>query len=585
MALCFLAFFAGALTLLSPCILPVLPFVLARDDLPVRQGRLPLLVGLVLAFTAVASLGAVAAAWAVHLNQVGRVVALFALAFFSLALMAPSVATWWSGPFVRVGERLARVDTGRPWLTSVLLGSATGLLWVPCAGPVLGVILSTAALLGPSAHTGLLLLSYATGAALAVWAVTRLGSNAIRAMKARWAPRMAGRRVVGAAMLASVVAIASGLDTAVLARIAAPGSNRIESGLLERFVPRVNAADRAGQGEPGQTGPATAPRPGPLPVRSAIDNLAGGTNWLNAGSMDLMSLRGKVVLINFWTYSCINCLRTLPHVRAWAQTYADRGLVVVGVHTPEFAFEKDVGNLTRALRDLKISYPVVQDNDFQIWRAFGNRYWPALYFIDAKGRVRHTQFGEGGHAAAERTIEALLAEAGASSVRDAAPGIAPDTQGVGLGADLSSLRSPEAYLGYQKGHGPRTVGPASADQPVDYRAAGLSLNTWSLEGTWTLKPEYVEAQRPDTQLAMRFHARDANLVMGARPSQAVRFRVTIDGQAPGADHGTDVDAQGNGVVNGARLYQLVRQRGGVRARTVEIRFIDPGVQAYAFTFG
>jgi cytochrome c biogenesis protein CcdA/thiol-disulfide isomerase/thioredoxin len=585
MTLYIVAFIAGMLTLFSPCILPVLPFVFSRNGRPFSQGNLPLLVGMALTFASVASLGAVAGAWAVQLNQLGRWLALLSLALFSLSLMAPGLATWWGHPFVRAGERLARIETRSPWLTSALLGMATGLIWVPCAGPVLGVILSAAALMGPTAHISLMLLSYATGAAVALWVALRLGSNSLKSLKERLAPGIAGRRVAGAAMLAGVLAVASGLDTTVLAKISAPGSDHIESSLLERVMPRADAAEVTGVGRLPGLATEVVPRPSKLSVKSVRPNLEGGTNWLNSEPLSIASLRGKVVLVNFWTYSCINCLRTLPYVRAWAQKYADRGLVVVGVHTPEFAFEKDAGNVKKALQELKISYPVVQDNDFRLWRAFSNQYWPALYFIDSQGRVRHTQFGEGGQAAAERAIEDLLAEAGAPPAGAAQASITPDTEGVGLGADLGNLRSPETYLGYQKGGGLRIAGSAIPDKPVNYQPTSLSANTWSLSGNWSLKAEFVESNESGNRLALRFQARDANLVIGSSTSKPVRYRVTLDGQPPGANHGTDVDADGHGIVTSTRLYQLVRQTGGVRARTVEIQFLEPGAQAYAFTFG
>lgn len=585
MTLYILAFVAGMLTLFSPCILPVLPFVFARSDRPFKQGSFPLLAGMALAFAVAASLAAVAGAWAAQLNQLGRWLALLSLALFSISLVAPGFAAWWGLPFVRAGERVARIETRNPWLTSVLLGVATGLIWVPCAGPVLGVILSTAALLGPTAHTSLLLLSYATGAVVALWVALWLGTHTLKSLKERLLPSVAGRRVAGAAMLAGLLAIASGLDRAVLVNISAPGSDRIESSLLERFMPRVNAAEVTGVStQPGLTAEA-AHRPSQLPIKFVRANLDGGTNWLNSEPLSMASLRGRVVVVNFWTYSCINCLRTLPYVRAWAQKYADRGLAVVGVHTPEFAFEKDTGNVNRALQDLKIGYPVVQDNDFRIWRAFGNQYWPALYFIDSQGRVRHTQYGEGGHAAAERAIEELLAEAGSSPAGADQANIEPDTHGVGLGADLSSLRSPETYLGYHKGGGLRIAGSSIPDKPANYQAGSLSTNTWSISGNWTLRSEFIEANETGARLALRFHARDAHLVIGSNTSKPVRFRIMLDGQPPGADHGTDVDADGNGVVNSTRLYQLVRQSGAVRARTVEVQFLEPGARAYAFTFG
>ncbi len=295
-----------------------------------------------------------------------------------------------------------------------------------------------------------------------------------------------------------------------------------------------------------------------------------------------------MVLVNFWTYSCVNCLRTLPYVNAWAQKYADRGLVVVGVHAPEFAFEKDRSNVEKALQQLKISYPVVQDNGFRIWRAFNNQYWPALYLVDAQGRVRHHQFGEGGYAATERALNELLREAQAPSAATLPASNAntvPDTGGLGMAADTASLRSPELYLGYDKGGSLRLAGRPAPDKPADYQPAALRLNTWTLQGNWTLKPEFVQANNAGGRLALRFEARDANLVLGAAGAAPLRFRLTIDGQPPGIHHGSDVDAEGYGQVDATRLYQLVRQQGPVKERTLEIEFLDAGAQGYAFTFG
>jgi cytochrome c biogenesis protein CcdA/thiol-disulfide isomerase/thioredoxin len=573
MSLAIAAFVAGMLTVFSPCILPVLPFVFARHDRPFAQGNLPLLAGMVASFAAVASLGAVAGAWAVQLNQVGRWAALAALALFAASLLSPRLAAWWSAPLVRAGERLAHTQDRNSWRSAALLGAATGLIWTPCAGPVLGVVLSTAALAGPGIHTSLLLLSYGAGAALALWVALRVGARPLAVLKARLLPGVAGRRIAGAAMLVGVVAVGTGVDTGLLARfggLGGIGGQGLEAGLLQRVLPTAHAA---------------APQPSRLPVESTRASLEGGTQWLNAAPQSIPALRGKVVLVNFWTYSCVNCLRTLPYVKAWAQKYADRGLVVVGVHTPEFAFEKDAGNVRRALQDLKIGYPVVQDNDFRIWRGFDNQYWPALYFVDAQGRVRHHQFGEGGYAASERVIEELLREAGAPGAGAAPPDVVPDTRGPGLAADAGSLRSPETYLGYEKGSSPRVAGRVVADRPAHYTPAALQPNTWSLAGNWTVQPEFVEGVEAGSRLSVRFQARDANLVLGAGTGGPVRFRLTLDGQPPGANHGTDVDADGNGVVDATRLYQLVRQGGAVKARTVEIRFLDPGARGYAFTFG
>lgn len=584
MALYLVAFAAGVLSVLSPCILPVLPFVFARQGQPSRHGSLPLLMGMALAFAAAASLAAAAGAWAVQLSQWGRGLALLGLGIFAASLLFPRLAAWWSRPLVQIGEKLAAQNPEQRWLHSALLGVATGLIWSPCAGPVLGLLLSGAALAGPGTTTSLLLLGYAAGASLALWAALRISAGTMARLRAHWLPGERGRRFAGAAMLAAVLAVATGLDSRLLAQSGALnglGSNGLESSLLQAAMPSAQAAELAGN-NPG------APYTSSLPVESTRPSLDGGTQWLNAAPQSIPALRGKVVLVNFWTYSCVNCLRTLPYVNAWAQKYADRGLVVVGVHAPEFAFEKDRSNVEKALQQLKISYPVVQDNGFRIWRAFNNQYWPALYLVDAQGRVRHHQFGEGGYAATERALNELLREAQAPSAATApAPNAntVPDTGGLGMAADTASLRSPELYLGYDKGGSLRLAGRPAPDKPADYQPAALRLNTWTLQGNWTLKPEFVQANNAGGRLALRFEARDANLVLGAAGSGPLRFRLTIDGQPPGIHHGSDVDAQGYGQVDATRLYQLVRQQGPVKERTVEIEFLDAGAQGYAFTFG
>ncbi len=593
MALYLVAFAAGVLSVLSPCILPVLPFVFARQGQPSRHGSLPLLIGMALAFAATASLAAAAGSWAVQLSQFGRGLALLALGVFAASLMLPGLAAWWSRPLVQIGEKLAAQQIQRRWLHSALLGVATGLIWSPCAGPVLGLLLSGAALAGPDTATSALLLSYAAGAGLALWAALRISAGTLARLRAQWLPGERGRRFAGAAMLAAVLAVATGLDSRLLAQSggwAGLGSNGFESSLLQAAMPSAQAAERVGN-SPAPVG-GSAPYTSPLPVESTRPSLEGGTQWLNAEPQSIPTLRGKVGLVNFWTYSCVNCLRTLPYVKAWAQKYADSGLVVVGVHAPEFAFEKDRRHVEKAMQQLNISYPVVQDNGFRIWRAFNNQYWPALYLVDAQGRVRHHQFGEGGYAATERALNELLREAQAPSAATAPANnakvnasVTPDTQGLGLPADTASLRSPELYLGYDKGGSLRLAGRPAPDKAANYQPASLRLNTWTLQGNWTLMPEWVQANEAGGRLALRFEARDANLVLGAAGAGPLRFRLTIDGQPPGIHHGSDVDAQGYGQVDATRLYQLVRQQGAVKQRTLEIEFLDAGAQGYAFTFG
>ena len=322
-----------------------------------------------------------------------------------------------------------------------------------------------------------------------------------------------------------------------------------------------------------------------LPVEGELPSLHGATGWLNSPPLTPAGLRGKVVLVNFWTYTCINWLRQLPYVRAWAGKYAGQGLVVVGVHTPEFGFEHDDGNVRRAVRDFRVDYPVAIDSDYAVWLAFDNHYWPALYFADAQGRIRHHHFGEGEYQQAEMVIQQLLAEAGSASV-DHEP-VSVDARGVEAPADWASLRSPENYTGYERTENFASPGGVLPGEPHVYRApAELRLNHWALAGDWTMGEQPATLNAADGRIAYRFHARDLNLVMGpAVPGTSVRFAVLVDGEPPGAAHGADVDAQGNGTVTEQRLHQLIRQSGPVIDRTFEIAFPDGGVEAYAFTFG
>jgi thiol-disulfide isomerase/thioredoxin len=320
------------------------------------------------------------------------------------------------------------------------------------------------------------------------------------------------------------------------------------------------------------------------PVEDELASLGKATEWINSPPLTPASLRGKVVLVEFGTYTCINWLRTLPYVRAWADKYKDEGLVVIQVHAPEFEFEKDLANVRSSLKQLGVSLPVAVDNEHAIWRAFNNQYWPALYFIDGKGRIRHHHFGEGEYPASERVIRELLAEAGKSG--NGSGDAKAEGQGIEAAADWASLRSPENYLGYE-----RTVNFASpggvADQRHAYTApARLKLNHWALAGSWTIGKQATALHQANGRIVYRFHARDLHLVMGPEVRGApVRFRVTIDGEPPGAAHGLDVDEQGVGTVTTQRLYQLIRQPRPIADRLFEIEFLDPGVEAFAFTFG
>jgi len=314
-------------------------------------------------------------------------------------------------------------------------------------------------------------------------------------------------------------------------------------------------------------------------------SLGGAVTWLNSPPLTPQALRGNVVLIDFWTYSCINCLRALPYVKSWYERYHDKGLVVIGVHSPEFAFEKDIGNVTRAVHDLGITYPVALDNEYAIWQAFNNQYWPAHYFIDAQGRIRAHHFGEGDYAESEQIIRELLTEAGSGPLTAGPAAV----QGVGVqaAADESDLNSPETYVGYQRAANFASPGGAVRDQAATYRTPPqLVLNQWGLSGSWRVAGEEAVSTGAPAAIVFRFHARDLHLVLGpAAAGHPVRFRVTLDGRAPGADHGSDVQPDGTGTVREQRLYQLLRQSDPAGEHTFKIEFLDPGVQAYAFTFG
>jgi len=668
MILFLLAYLGGVLTIVSPCILPVLPFVFARADQPFLRSGLPMLVGMAATFAVVASLAAVAGGWAVEANAFGRWAALVLLAGFGLTLVFPSLSDRLTRPLVALGDRLSasadRSASGQKSTIapSLLLGVATGLLWAPCAGPVLGLILTGAALQGANAGTSLLLLAYAAGAATSLALALLVGGRVFAAMKRALGIGEWIRRGVGVAVLAGVAAIAFGLDTGFLSRVSYASTASIEQKLMDglRPTPRssvvmtdgaamtaVNSASgdenpammmkakptepsvvmngggammspnpaagenpammmKAKPTEPSMVmngggammsaNPAAADSPAMmmkakptaamenLPDEGPAPSLAGAVEWLNSPPLTTEALKGKVVLVDFWTYSCINCLRAIPYVRAWADKYRDQGLVVIGVHAPEFAFEKNIDNVRKAVSDLKIDYPVAIDNNYAIWRAFQNEYWPAHYFIDAQGRVRHHHFGEGDYDESERVIQELLAEAGKTGVSSNI--VAVNAFGAEAAADMKDVQSPETYIGYTRADNFVSAGGAVPDAPHLYDVQAPKLNEWGVAGNWTIGGESATLNQKGGSIEYRFHARDLHLVLGPGPEPApVHFRVTIDGAAPGMSHGADVDAEGMGVVEGQRLYQLVRQDGVVGDHTFRIEFLDPGVQAFAFTFG
>jgi len=644
MLLILLAYLGGALTILSPCILPVLPFVFSTAGQSFRRGALPLLAGMVLMFGLVASLAVVGGGWVVAANQYGRWLAMAVMAIFALALLWPGLADHLARPFVSAGNRITQLAQAKgegSARMSFLLGIATGLLWAPCAGPILGLVLTGAALNGPSLQTTALLLAYAAGAATSLALALLVGGKVFSAMKQSLGMGEWLRRGTGALMLAGVGAIALGLDTGLLAQISAGSTGQLEQTLLDRLeagpparrammaagekgasmahttgagseTPRQADAENAmapmspqgpammaavggagamapeaGAAMSADAGPAmammAAEHDSGLPIEGYLPSLDGAQEWLNSPPLSAQSLKGKVVLIDFWTYSCINCLRTLPYIKAWNEKYRKLGLVIIGVHAPEFAFERNVGNVKRAMKRLGIEYAVAIDNRFAIWKAFGNRYWPAHYFVDAQGRVRHHHFGEGNYEQSEQVIRQLLREAGAPVDAAAAQ---VRGQGVEAAADLEQVGTPETYVGYARAEN-FASGAMAKDQTRDYTVPQmLRLNHWGLAGAWKVEPERATLKSGGGRIAFRFRARDLHLVMGPGPDgQPVKFKVMVDGKAPGDLHGVDVAPDGAGSVTEQRLYQLVRAPKEAGEHLFSIEFPSSGVSAYAFTFG
>jgi cytochrome c biogenesis protein CcdA/thiol-disulfide isomerase/thioredoxin len=592
-----LVFLGGVLTILSPCILPVLPFVFARSEQKFLTSGLPLLIGMAVTFAGIATLAAVGGAWAVRVNQYGRVFALALLTVFAATLLSRRLADRLARPFVALGNRLIpQTSAGNlkgGLFPSLLLGVATGLLWAPCAGPILGLVLTGAAISGPNTHTTLLLFAYAAGAATSLAVAILAGGRVFAFLKKSLGAGEWVRRTLGVAVLFAVAAIALGFDSTVLTRLSLAGTNRWEQSLIDTIKPdaalesgsmttAISNASMTG----GNAMMMAAKPPGTLPVEGEIPSFSGATAWLNSPALTPEALRGKVVLVDFWTYSCINCLRALPYVKGWSEKYKDHGLVVIGVHAPEFAFEKDVNNVRRAVSELGITYPVALDDNYAIWQGFNNQYWPAHYFIDSTGQIRSHHFGEGNYEESERTIRQLLTQAGYTNLPQAGIG-STTASGVQAAADEAHDQSPETYVGYRRAQSFSSPGGLVQDHPHAYAVPpALKLNQWALGGTWTIDPEKAVLNTAPGRIVYGFFARDLHLVLGPGSNgKPVRFRVQLDGTAPGPNHGADTDASGAGVIKDQRLYQLIRQPGEVGEHVFSIEFLDNDVQAYSFTFG
>ena len=395
-----IAFLGGLLTVLSPCILPVVPFLFAGID-RTRSSILLTLGGMVLTFALVSSLAVVSSEWMIQANNTGRHVALVVMALFALSLISARISGWLASPFVLLGNCLdpqTRKMSGA--LGSLMIGVATGLLWAPCAGPILGVILTGAMLQGANAQTSLLLVAYGLGSALSLGTLIFAGRGLVNRLKASIPVTGWLRRATGFAVLAAALMISTGADKTLLAGASSDGVSVLENGVLQSVPKVVEYLVSKAKAEPTLDN-----------ARGPMPSLSGAVEWLNSPALTSESLRGKVVLVDFWTYDCINCQHTLPYVKDWAQKYQKDGLVVIGVHTPEYGFERIISNVRDEVKKLGITYPVAIDNNYAIWRNFDNQYWPAHYLIDAKGQVRFTHFGEGRYETQEKMIQQLLQEA------------------------------------------------------------------------------------------------------------------------------------------------------------------------------
>ncbi len=559
-----LAYLGGLLTIFSPCVLPVLPFIFARSGQSFRTNGLPILTGMAATFTVLASLAAVGGAWLVAVNQYGRYAAMGLLLLLGLALIFPALSDRLMRPFVALGGRLQqRADAQSSFKGSFLLGVAVGFLWAPCAGPILGLVLAGAALQGANLYSALLLLVFAAGAATSLGLALLAGGRVFALMKRGLGAEEWLRRGLGVLVVFGVLVIALGWDTKFLSQFTFLSTAKTEQKLIAKLAQ-----------------PAASKNTGSAP------SLQGATQWLNSIPLELAALRGKVVLVDFWTYSCINCLRTLPYLKAWDEKYRAQGLVIIGVHAPEFAFEKDRHNVEQAVREFGIQYPVAMDNDFAIWNAYKNEYWPAHYLIDAQGRIREKHFGEGNYRETEQMIVALLKEANGGRLAAADGPVAVQGEGATAAASADKNRSAETYLGYARLQNFASLEAIHKDVAEQYTVPdGLQLNHWALNGSWLVSEQSVALKISGGSISYRFHGRDLHLVLGKKGDEPVRFKVTLDGVAPGAAHGVDIDAQGNGEIRGQRLYQLIRQNGDIGEHTFTIQIFGAGAEAFAFTFG
>jgi cytochrome c biogenesis protein CcdA/thiol-disulfide isomerase/thioredoxin len=583
------AFVAGLVTAVSPCVLPILPVVLATGVDGDRRRPYLVIVGLIASFSFF-TLASVQVISALHLpSSALRDVAIAVIAIFGLTLLVPAVNQIWERATVRlqgVGGRLMGRSSGGPLTLGqpterkrasvaggLVTGLGLGLVWTPCAGPILGAITSLAVTTPGSGSTLVLVVAYAIGAGLPLLAIAQGGRALIGRLRLRstagWATRAFGALVIATAGLMAV-----GADTAISADLtsALPDwTNTLQA--LERSNPVQSALSQLDGHDQSSAAPGSNSTAANLPDLGRAPEITGIDHWLNSEPLTLASLHGKVVLVDFWTYSCINCIRTLPYLESWYQKYAAGGFVIIGVHAPEFAFEHDTGNVQSAIARFGITYPVAQDNEFKTWGAYSNEYWPAHYLIDANGNIRAEHFGEGAYEETEAQIRALLAEAGQAALPTSTTGDGP--------VPIANDQTPETYLG--SGRASDFAGSYPGDGAHDLTLpASLQTNEWALEGKWDISSQFVTTQAPGDKLELSFRARDVYLVMSA--ATPVKAHVVVAGASTASVGTEDVSSAGELTVSTARLYHLGHLPDQEQA-TITLTFDAPGVQAFAFTFG
>lgn len=568
MILFIITYLGGVLTILSPCILPVLPFVFSKAQQSFLRSGLPLLAGMAVTFSGLSALAIAGGELLVQANDIGRTVALIFFSILGASLLMPHLSDKIFSPLAKLGAKMG-TRTGQDSMGgSFVIGIGTGLLWAPCAGPILGLVLTGASAQGNLTKSVLLLLSYSLGAATSLGLALFAGKKVFAKMKQFLGVERWIRKIMGALILVGVVIIAFNLDRTVLTQVSKLKTESLEQKLL----------GVAGIGEKKKYVNSDG-----VISEGNLPDFSGLNKWLNTTPLTKEDLKGKVVLIDIWTYSCINCLRTLPYVKNWFEKYKDSGLVVIGVHSPEFAFERIEKNVEQAVKELGIVYPVVMDNEFKIWNELENSYWPAHYFIDRQGRIRYHHFGEGSYEESEQMIRSLLEENG-EKIKVAE--IEIKSTGVTAKSDLQAIRSPETYLGYDRAENfmstPRNF---VIDRVATYKSPkDLPLNTWSLDGQWKVETERSVSKSRKSKISFRFMSRDLHLVLAA--PHTVKFKVKIDGKAPGKNRGLDIDENGYGEIQEQRLYQLLRlPEVPTESHLFEIEFQDSDAEAYAFTFG